>query len=44
MEEAVKVLGVDMATRTPITAVMRADLIINFLPAQTLEIRAMMSI
>jgi len=33
-----------MATRTPITAAMIADFITNFLPAQTLEIRAMMSI
>ena len=44
MEEAVYVLGVRMATRTPITAAITADLIINFLPAQTLETRAMMSI
>jgi len=42
MEEAVYVLGVDMATKTPITAAMRADMIINFLPAQTLEIKAIM--
>ena len=40
MEEAVYVLGVDMATKTPITAAITADLIINFLPAQTLEIKA----
>ena len=33
-----------MATRTPITAAMTADLITSFLPAQTLEIRAIMSI
>ena len=38
MEEAVYVLGLNIATRTPITAVMRADLIINFLPAQTLVV------
>ena len=37
MEEAVYVLGVDMATRTPIKDAITADLMKNFLPAQTLE-------
>ena len=39
MEEAVYVLVVKTATKTPIVAEMIADLMTNFLPAQTLEIK-----